>query len=467
MKTKIIATLGPASNNIEVLKDFLNLGVRIFRLNFSHGSANDFAPLVQKLRTLEEELKEPLTLLQDVCGPKIRIGTLKKSPLTILKGQLYFLGKGNQDADTFIPFKQLELLDSLHPGDVVKISDGGLSFEVIKNSSTELLLKAKDSGIISSGKGITFPGKHLKLAAITSKDKQDILEGIDLGLDAIALSFVQGPEDIAQVKGICQRKTNRFIPIIAKLERQTALDRLEDILAIADGIMVARGDLGLECPLPKLPFIQKNIIKSCRQVGKPVIVATQMLLSMVNNPMPTRAETTDVANAILDSTDCVMLSEETAIGKYPVECISYLKQIAEEAEQNIFSTRKQIVSHPTNHPENFIAHAACILADQLNAKGLLAHTNSGTTARLLSSFRPKETIFGLSPQREVSKYMNFFWGVKPTLIQEHPQDHLQRVENFIENTSLFQENDVLVITAGHPKKGESSAPTNLIKVYVK
>lgn len=467
MRTKIIATLGPASNNVEVLKQFLAQGVRIFRLNFSHGSAKDFAPLVQKIRTLEEDLKEPITLLQDLCGPKIRIGKLKKSPLTIHKNSFYFLGKGEETSDNFIPFEDKSLLEHLKPNDIVKISDGGLSFEVKTNSPTELILEAKDSGIISSGKGITFPGEKLKLSAITEKDKQDLIEGLELGLDAIALSFVQGPEDIAKAKAICDKKLGRCVPIIAKLERQAALDRLEDIVSIADGIMVARGDLGLECPLPQLPFIQKKIIRLCRKMGKPVIVATQMLLSMVNNPMPTRAETTDVANAILDSTDCVMLSEETAIGKYPVECITYLKQIAEEAEKNIFKIRKQIDLPANGHSEMFIAHAACILADKLQAKALLAHTNSGTTARLLSSFRPKEYIYGLCPNPTVSKYMNFFWGVIPTIIDENPKDHLQRVELYVENSSLFKSQDVLVITAGHPKKNEEHAPTNLIKVYIK
>ncbi|MDQ7033015.1 MAG: pyruvate kinase [Desulfonauticus sp.] len=467
MRTKIVATLGPASQKIDVLKQLLQLGVRIFRLNFSHGSAKDFAPLVQKVRTLEEELGEPITLLQDLCGPKIRIGQLKKSPLTIHKGHLYFLGKGDEGAKNFIPFKELSLLEHLRPKDIVKISDGGLSFEVQKNTATELVLKAKDSGIISSGKGITFPGKKLNVPSITSKDKKDLIEGLELGLDAVALSFVQGPEDIAQAKAICEKHIGRSLPIIAKLERQAALDRLEDILAIADGIMVARGDLGLECPLPKLPFIQKHIIKSCRKFGKPVIVATQMLLSMVNNPMPTRAETTDVANAILDSTDCVMLSEETAIGKYPAECVEYLKQIAEEAEKNIFRTRKSLPEPGLDHPETFIAHAACVLASELKAKALLAHTNSGTTARLLSSFRPEQPIYGLSPDKHISKYMNFFWGVIPTFIQDTLEDHLRRVEFYIENSSLFQKQDILVVTAGHPKNKEQQAPTNLIKVYIK
>lgn len=466
MRTKIIATLGPASEKVEVIKGLIENGVSIFRLNFSHGRAKDFQNLVQKIRTIEEDLKKPLTILQDLCGPKIRIGKLKKSPLSVHKGDIFYLGKGPEDAENFIPFPQLELLENLQPQDLVKISDGGLSFEVIKNDAQELVLKAKDIGLITSGKGITFPGKELKLSALTEKDKQDILEGIDLGVDALALSFVQGPKDIAQAKAICAKK-NKNLPVIAKLERQAALDRLEDILNIADGIMVARGDLGLECPLPSLPFLQKNIIRKCKQEGKPVIVATQMLLSMVSTPMPTRAETTDVANAILDGADCVMLSEETAIGNYPIEAVRYMREIGEEAEKNFFLLRKSIAEPIQEDTERSITHAACIIAKKLQAKALLAHTNSGTTARLLSSFRPKEPIYGLSPNPEVLKYMNFFWGVIPILTGQKIDDHLRRVENFVENSSLFNKEDLLVITAGHPKEGKQSCPTNLIKVYIK
>ncbi|KUJ95805.1 MAG: pyruvate kinase [Desulfonauticus sp.] len=466
MRTRIIATLGPASEKVEVIKGLIENGVSIFRLNFSHGRAKDFENIVQKIRTIEEELKKPLTLLQDLCGPKIRIGHLKKSPLTVHKEELFYLGKGPQEAENFIPFANLELLDTLSPKDLVRISDGGLAFEVLKNSSEELLLKARDNGLITSGKGITFPGKRLKLAALTEKDKQDILEGIDLGIDALALSFVQGPEDIAQAKAICAKK-NKKLPVIAKLERQAALDRLEDILAIADGIMVARGDLGLECPLPSLPFLQKEIIRKCKQTGKPVIVATQMLLSMVNSPMPTRAETTDIANAILDGADCVMLSEETAIGNYPVEAVKYMREIGEEAEKNFFKLRKSIAEPQEKDSEMSIAHAACVLAQKLKAKALLAHTNSGTTARLLSSFRPEEPIYGLSPSASVLKYMNFFWGVIPILTGQNIIDHLRRVEYFVENSNKFVSKDLVVITAGHPKEGQDSCPTNLIKVYIK
>ena len=265
--------------------------------------------------------------------------------VTISIGQEILMGPGEPEKnkqENFLPFENKEILESLSPGDIVRLSDGGLKFEVVAREGELVKLKAFNAGLISSRKGISFPGKKTSLNALTEKDRQDLIDGLKLGIDAVALSFVQGPEDIASAKAIID-KHGRWVPVIAKLERQIAVERLQDILNIADGIMVARGDLGLECPLSSLPTLQKRIIKACNQAAKPVIVATQMLLSMLTNPMPTRAETTDIANAILDGADCLMLSEETAIGRYPVQAVEYMREIALEAEELYFEQKTEII----------------------------------------------------------------------------------------------------------------------------
>lgn len=469
MKSKIICTIGPSSESAGVLKDLVQSGIRIFRLNFSHGNANDFQTIVRRLRDIEDASGCGLTLLQDLSGPKIRTGELPESPLKVTEGETVHMGTSDCPArgeEKFIPFNHLELLQDLSPGDTVRLSDGGLKFRVQSGQEQSVAMLALTSGLITSRKGVSFPGKKSKLPALTEKDKIDLEQGLDLGLDAVALSFVQGPEDIARAKAVITRKGHKT-PVIAKLERQAAVDRLEEILNIADGIMVARGDLGLECPLPSLPTLQKRIIRACNRRAKPVIVATQMLLSMVNNPMPTRAETTDVANAILDGTDGLMLSEETAVGKYPVECVQYMADIARAAEEHYFENDPEPVRHPNDSGESFLSYAACLLAQNIKGRALLAHTDSGSTARLLSACRPAQQIFGLTPFKAVAKYLNFSWGVTPVQVPEEPEDHLRRVEKYIQENRGFYSGEKLIITAGHPKTGQSRAPTNLLKIFVK
>ena len=320
MNTKIVATVGPASSARDKLDRLIQAGVRIFRLNFSHGGASQFTQIIKDLRDLEREHNTAVTIMQDLSGPKIRIGSLNGDTMDFVAGNMAFLGKpeseaahnkNNQDQPDLplIPFDHQEVMDSLDVNDRVVMADGALEFIVTAKLGPDLFeIKAQNDGIITSRKGLALPGKAIKLPALTEKDRQDLADGLAIGVDAVALSYVQTPEDILEAKAII-RKHGRNVPVVAKLERQTAVDRLDAILAVTDAVMVARGDLGVECPLPELPAMQKRIIKACNQASKPVIVATQMLLSMVNNPSPTRAETTDVANAVLDGADCLMLSE--------------------------------------------------------------------------------------------------------------------------------------------------------------
>lgn len=470
MRTKIIVTTGPACRDKAVLKDMILSGVRIFRLNFSHGNASDFVDLVRTLRELEKECHRTLTLFQDLSGPKIRIGELTAKTLEVRKGDILWLGLPSETGskEPFMPFDQAEILEDLKVGDKVSLSDGALTLDVASRASAKLVsLEARNSGVVTSKKGITFPGKVSPISAVTEKDIEDIHGGVELGVDAMALSYVQGPEDIAKAKDIL-KKIGVWVPIIAKLERQSAVERLDEILALADGIMVARGDLGLECPLPQLPSLQKRIIRACNRASKPVIVATQMLLSMVKNPSPTRAETTDVANAILDGADCIMLSEETAVGNYPVETVRYMLDIAANAEEFFFEQfHPPLVPANADDPARALAYSACLLAEKCHAQGLVAHTKSGGSALLLSSCRPRQRVYALSPEPKVLSYLNFSWGVRPCQVLEDHHDHLERAETFVRGSNDFFEGQEVIITAGQPKPGQKQTPTNVVKIYTK
>ena len=317
MRTKIVATIGPASNTKEKLKALAEAGVSVFRLNFSHGGASDFVKIINYIREVEKEIGRPITIMQDLSGPKIRLGVVPEGSIQVSKGMELLLGPTDKRTDemAYLPFDHEVIIESLEPGDRMVLADGGLQFIVRERRKKDglVLLVADNEGIVTSRKGLALPGKSTRVKALTDKDKKDLEDGLKLGVDAVAISYVQTAEDVREARALIA-KSGRKVPVVVKLERQSAVDNLDEILKETDIVMVARGDLGVECPLPKLPALQKHIIKACNAASKPVIVATQMLLSMVNNPAPTRAETTDVANAVLDGADCVMMSEETAMG---------------------------------------------------------------------------------------------------------------------------------------------------------
>ena len=470
MKTKIIATIGPACSSPEMLSRLILAGARIFRLNFSHGDASKFVEIIDLIRQLELKHGIPLTILQDLAGPKIRIGMLEGDSLTFEKGDKAFLGPKKPSAGLdipFIPFDKHEILDGLEEGDRLVLADGTLQFFVTEKAPGGFIIAADNSGLVTSRKGLALPGKSIRLPALTEKDKQDLADGLRLGVDAVALSYVQTPEDIIEAKTII-KAAGRNIPVCAKLERQNAVDRLDEILKVVDIVMVARGDLGIECPLPVLPTMQKRIIAACNRADKPVIVATQMLLSMVNNPAPTRAETTDVANAVLDGADCVMLSEETAMGAYPVGAVEFMGNIAEEAEKLLEErAARSAPDFDRSDTPDFLSYSACLLAEKVEAKGIVAHSMSGSSGRSLSSHRPKAPVFCLTPDAVVLRSLNFSWGVTPVMSEESIPGHLERAEYFIDTNPRFAPGDHLVITAGQPKYGEQPRGTNLVKIYRK
>jgi len=468
MRTKIIATAGPASCSRDSLARLAEAGVSVFRLNFSHGDPEFFRQVVGRIRSVEAQLGRPLTVLQDLAGPKIRIGHLAGDSLQVLKGNELILGTNTLPGDSLplIPFDHQDIIAGLVAGDRLVLADGGLQFQVCgRPADGQVLLKALGSGLITSRKGLAIPGKSLPLPALTDKDRKDLAQGLELGVDAVALSFVQTADDIRAAKEL-MRNLGRVLPVVAKLERQNAVECLDDILAETDVVMVARGDLGVECPLSALPAMQKRIIRACNRAAKPVIVATQMLLSMVSSPVPTRAETTDVANAVLDGADCLMLSEETAMGNYPVECVAQMRQIALEAER--FQQEDRQCCAPDMRSSQFLAHAACLLAEKPGVCALAAHTASGFSARLLSACRPPRPIHALTTNPTVLHALNFSWGVLPHLINDDPNSsHLHRVQRFVDNRPEFVSGSDVVITAGEPTPGQPQPGTNLVKIYRK
>lgn len=472
MRTKIVATIGPASNSKEKLYELAEAGVSVFRLNFSHGGAADFVAIIKHIREVEAAIGRPITIMQDLSGPKIRLGVLPETSITVTKGMQLLLGPSTRHTDDFpyLPFDHEVILESLEPGDRMVLADGGLQFVVTECRADGLvMLQADNSGIVTSRKGLALPGKATKVRALTEKDKKDLADGLKLGVDAVAISYVQTADDVREAKELIAA-AGKNVPVVVKLERQSAVDNLAEILHETDVVMVARGDLGVECPLPLLPALQKRIISACNKVSKPVIVATQMLLSMVNSPAPTRAETTDVANAVLDGADCVMLSEETAMGNFPVETVRYMRRITDEAERLLLLNRKLEEPDSDKGIPEFLAYSACLLADKASAKAIVSHSLTGSSARQVSARRPPQSIYALTPDPVSIKALNFVWGVKPIFV-ENPQDepsHLIRAESFIHNSPDFEPDDCAVITAGQVK-GSSATPrgTNLVKIYWK
>ncbi|WP_054651827.1 pyruvate kinase [Salidesulfovibrio brasiliensis] len=470
---KIIATLGPGTSSESAVRELVTSGARIFRLNFSHGDKEFFAGMVKIIRKLEEETGFTLTILQDLSGPKVRTCDVGQGTLEISKGTEVLLGTPEMAEGVDEPFICLdmpELLPVIQEGDPVALSDGMLRFYALRREGEHLVrLKAINSGLAPPRKGITFPGKTTPLAALTEKDKRDLAVGMELGVDCVAMSYVQKPEDICQLRSE-MLQYGRRVPIIAKLERTAAVNDLERILDEADGIMVARGDLGLEMDLSELPATQKRIIKACNKRGKPVIVATQMLLSMVNAPMATRAETTDVANAILDGADCIMLSEETAIGQYPGEAVRFMRKIAYEIEEFYFeqrATKDAVTPGDQEHPATFLAFAAAMLAIKTDARAIVSHSTSGATSRILSSCRPRQSIYALSRDHTVRHFTNLSWGVIPYAPPEDIEGHQQRAEEFVRQFKGFEEGETLVITAGQPDKKQDRTQTNVVKLFEK
>jgi pyruvate kinase len=467
-KTKIVCTIGPASESSEVLEKLVLAGMSVARLNFSHGTHAEHGRTVSRIRRLSRDHGKPVAILQDLSGPKIRIGRIEGGTVTLEPGSPFTLTArrvpGTAEAATL---NYPGLIKDVRPGDLLLLSDGALELEVIRTAGPDIRCRVIVGGPLSSHKGVNIPSRSVKLPSLTAKDRKDLRFGIGLGVDYVALSFVRTAADILKAKALIGR-LGAGIPVIAKIEKHEALDNIEEIIEAADGIMVARGDLGVEIPLEKIPRVQKLIIRSANRHGKSVITATQMLRSMVENPRPTRAEVTDVANAVLDGTDALMLSEETAVGKYPVEAVRTMAKIAAETELPSLSEeragRDVIAEAGTMSPGEAVAMAACALAERVRASLLITFTNSGSTARLVAKYRPPCPILAPTPLEETFRRLALVWGAVPLR-----SGRLRSTDGLIAGafraalkSGLARRGDTVVITAGVPPG--VAGRTNMIKV---
>ncbi|MEC4984618.1 MAG: pyruvate kinase [Oscillatoria sp. PMC 1068.18] len=464
-RTKIVATLGPATNSREMIAQLVMAGMNVARLNFSHGDYEDYARIIQEIRSLEAELDTPITILQDLQGPKIRVGQLPKEGINLEKGATLNLipqTEANAQLSEAIAIDYPYLAQEATPGTQILLDDGRLELRVEEITENTVQCQVVIGGILTSRKGVNLPDLNLRLPSLTDKDKQDLDFGIAQGVDWISLSFVRRPEDIRTLKQILREK-GAAIPVIAKIEKPQAIKHLDEIVAECDGLMVARGDLGVEMKPEKVPMLQKKIIQTCNRQGIPVITATQMLESMINSAAPTRAEASDVANAIIDGTDAIMLSGESAVGKYPVQAVKMMVRIATEVEKQI-----EFVNHPpTETDETHALSEALNTIDKILALQCIAcFTTTGYTARLAAGERPKAGVVAFTSDRQVYHVLNLIWGVKPLLL-EQPELEMEKLIAQIE-TALLERNlaapgNKILILGGSPV--QKAMGTNFLKIH--
>jgi len=467
-KTKIVATLGPASDSEAKIKELVKVGVNVFRLNFSHGSHQEHLENVYKIRKVATRLGKNVAIIQDLSGPKIRLGQLYQSPMTLKTGEVVRLISGRKSERAgLLPVSYPKLAKELKKGDLILLGDGEIELKVMEIDANKVLCKVRVGGEVSSKKGVNLPSEKLSVSALTSKDREDLSLGIKAGVDYIALSFVRGAREINLLRRLV-RKEGKDIPIIAKIETLSAVKNFDQIIQCSDGVMVARGDLGVEIPLEQIPALQKEIIQKANLSARPVITATQMLRSMVESRRPTRAEVTDVANAIYDGTDAVMLSEETAVGRYPVEAVRMMTRIAWQAEENLakFCKRAGIgaeLGGAKTIPEA-ISLSAFQMSEELNAKAIVTPTRTGYTTRLVSRFRPEARILALSPGADTVKKLSLVWGAESYLVpdMENAPDLLNLARDYAQKILKLKKGDVVVITAGLPITTPPN--TNLVKL---
>ena len=497
-RTKIVATIGPASEKIPVMQQMIKSGMNVARLNFSHGSYEHHAKLIKNLRRAAKSAGSNLAILQDLQGPRIRIGEVSKAGVTVKDGEdvvLYpeSVKPAAKSGAIFLPMQYPQLYRDLKAGDRVLIDDATIELKVSSIKNKTIHCKAVHGGLVKTHKGMNFPDSFIKCPPVTRKDIKDVEFGVEHGVDFVALSFVKDEKDVINLrkrvfalekkylklgvgdknrpKSFSAKSTpaGEHIRIIAKVERREAIDNFDRILEAADGIMVARGDLGIEMPLEELPLLQKSMIEKCRQAGKPVIVATQMLESMIKNPLPTRAEVSDVANAVLDGTDAIMLSGESASGKYPLKAVQYMAKIAKHMEGKEIEEQEKRESEFKNNKSlsQIVSFLAQDLADDASsARLIVCATTSGYTAKNISRFRPAAPIFAVTPSELTRNQLSLSWGVEAKIVAftDNFNVLLSKIKKLLLVSKRIKKGQAAVIIAGHPYgyKGQS----NLIKVEV-
>ena len=466
-KTKIVCTIGPASEKEETLRELIRAGMNVARLNFSHGDHAGHAQKLERIRKVSREMNIPVAALLDTKGPEIRLGNFEGGKTELKEGQKFILTTeevaGNAQRAS-VTYKNL--VHDVKPHSRVLIDDGLIEMEVESVTGTDIVCTVKNGGPVSDHKGINVPGTVLTMPFINEKDRADILFGCEMGFDFIAASFVRCKQDILEIRKILEEQGSR-IQIIAKIENLQGIENLEEILEAADGIMVARGDMGVEIPMEEVPIIQKRMIRQAVMAGKHVITATQMLDSMIHHPRPTRAEITDVANAIYDGTTAIMLSGETASGSYPVEAVRTMARIAERTERDIdyrVRVRRPGDNMLAQDITSSICHAVCHVASELNVKAIITVTMSGFTSAMIARYKPQCPIIGCTTGRLIWRQMNLQWGVHPLLIAQESiaEDLFREAIAAAKNAGYVQKGDTVVLTAGVPLG--ISGNTNMLRV---
>ncbi|AEF94544.1 pyruvate kinase [Desulfotomaculum nigrificans CO-1-SRB] len=466
-RTKIVCTIGPASENVETLKKMMLAGMNVARLNFSHGTHEDHGRRIKAIRQAAAEVGKNIAIMLDTKGPEIRLKTFANPPVTLEQGQRFTLTTRDIVGDnTIVAVTYSDLPNDVKPGSRIAIADGLIELEVESVDGPDVHCRVINGGKLSNQKGVNLPGVNVNLPSLTERDIADIKFGLEQGVDFIAASFIRKASDVLAIRQIVE-EYGAEVDIIAKIESRQGVDNLADIINVADGIMVARGDLGVEIPAEEVPVLQKTMIEMCNMAGKPVITATQMLESMTQNPRPTRAEASDVANAIFDGSDAIMLSGETAAGKYPVQAVETMARIAQRAElaldfDELLETRGAAIERTVT---DGISHAVCTIAKELGVSAIITATASGHTARMIAKYRPKAPIIAVTPRAKVLRKMALVWGVEPLLMAD-----LTGTDEMIAGSvevalaaGLISAGDLVVITAGVPVGVHGT--TNMMKVH--
>lgn len=468
-KTKIICTLGPSTDDDDILRKLMIEGMNVARFNFSHGDHAQHKRNMERIMKFRTELNLPVATLLDTKGPEIRVKDFKNGKIELKPGQTFTLTTDEVEGDEkMVSITYKNLVNDVKPGNTILIDDGLIEMTVEQVSENKIVCRVVNGGPVSNRKGVNVPRVNLSMPYISEQDRADIIFGIENDFDFIAASFVRTADDVLEIRKILDEHGCDNINIISKIENMQGVENIDEIIRVSDGIMVARGDMGVEIPLEEVPVIQKMIIKKVYNADKQVVTATQMLDSMIKNPRPTRAEATDVANAIYDGTSAIMLSGETAAGKYPVEALHTMIKIAERAEEDIDYTKRFYERGNIQNPDitSAISHATCTTAIDLGAAAIVTVTKSGKTARMISKYRPKCPIIGCSPVAKVCRQLNLSWGVQPLLIAEenNTDDLFEHSVEAAKRNHYIKDGEIVVITAGVPLG--VAGTTNLIKVHV-
>ncbi len=464
-KTKIVATIGPATDNKETIEKMVKAGMNVVRLNFSHGDYAEHLNRIKLARAVSKKFGRPIGILQDLSGPKIRIGDFKEGSATLKKDHPFILTVKKCAGDAgkvFVNYKSLP--SEVKKGDIIMLNDGKIELIVEKISGGDIHCKVLVGGEIKGRRGVNIPGAYLKISALTAKDKRDIKFGVENDVDFMAISFVRTAKDILSLRKIL-KKSGADIHIIAKIETKESIDNIDEIIGVADGIMVARGDLAVEVSAERVPILQKMIIKKCNIAGKPVITATQMLESMIKNPVPTRAEVSDVANAVFDGADAVMLSEETTLGDYAVNAVELMSKVARYAEENFdYGDARNRGDHFTKSVADSISYSITNICRNVDAKAIVALTESGFTARMISRYKPKRSILALTPNRKTFERLSLSFGCYPRFIKDFKnlEEVVETAKEMAVGNKMAKKGDKIVIAAGIPFG--ASGTTNLLLV---